>query len=134
MLLESSRHPEAGVRKGGANVLIMENDLEIDPGIAASTGPASETLGREAWESAHLGQILGDDPGGVAPMAPHQGRTQTTHFIDVVPRMVDYLEQDLRHPPGHPEGGPMDVDGAYSCFKARCPDVTRSTGSSAPVT
>lgn len=113
--------------KRGANVLIMEDDLEIDPRIVASTGPIIETLGREAWGFAYLGHILGDDPEGAAPLAPYRGMIQTTHFVavsaSVVPRVVDYLEQLLRRPAGHPEGGPMDVDGAYSCFRVLHPDV-----------
>jgi len=113
--------------EGGANVLIMEDDLEIDPRIVASTGPIIEILDRDAWDFAYLGHILGDDLEGFAPLAPHQGTIRTTHFMAVsaavIPRVVDYLESLLGRPAGHPEGGPMDVDGAYSSFRARYPEV-----------
>ena len=38
-------------------------------------------------------------------------------------RLVDFLHQVLAREPGHPDGGPMHVDGALSTFTARHADV-----------
>ena len=41
----------------------------------------------------------------------------------MLPRLVDFLETVLRRPPGHPDGGPMHVDGAYCTFRNQNPEV-----------
>ena len=51
----------------------------------------------------------------------------TTHFYAVNGRIFDrllrFLEELQRRPPGHPDGGPMHLDGAYSTFRDQNPDV-----------
>lgn len=48
-----------------------------------------------------------------------------SHFLairgEVLPFLIDYLKAMLGRPGGHPEGGPMHVDGAYSWFRAANP-------------
>ena len=40
-----------------------------------------------------------------------------------VDRLLRFLEELQQRPPGHPDGGPMHLDGAYSTFRAQNPDV-----------
>jgi glycosyl transferase family 25 len=50
---------------------------------------------------------------------------RTTHFIGLqgaaIADAARYLETMLERPAGHPEGGPMHVDGAYSWFRKEHP-------------
>jgi len=51
----------------------------------------------------------------------------TAHFYAVNGRILDrllrFLEELQHRPLGHPDGGPMHLDGAYSTFRAQNPDV-----------
>ena len=87
----------------------------------------------------YLGHYLTDrnlpkvDPNGRSPEAavllkPYTLGIQTTHFYGVngqiLDRLIAFLEQLQQRPSGHPDGGPMHVDGAYSTFRAQNPDIT----------
>jgi glycosyl transferase, family 25 len=39
-----------------------------------------------------------------------------------IPMFAGFLRQVLDRPPGHPEGGPMHVDGAYTTFRRNHPE------------
>lgn len=45
----------------------------------------------------------------------------TTHFVatadDSIGALHEYLQAMIARPAGHPDGGPMDVDGAYCWFR-----------------
>jgi glycosyl transferase, family 25 len=71
---------------------------------------------------------------GLLPLRPDLPLTGA-HFLgiqgDTAP-IADFLTAMLNRPPGHPEGGPMHVDGAYSWYRAAhqdqpalyaCPDL-----------
>ncbi|MDG3004080.1 glycosyltransferase family 25 protein [Paludisphaera mucosa] len=111
------------------SVLIMEDDLEIDPDFVRRGDALAAILAREDWGFAYFGHILTglpEDPG--VPLQPYRGAVQTAHFVairrEVVLRLVDHLEAILGRPTGHPDGGPMHVDGAYSIFRDKNPDVS----------
>ena len=58
---------------------------------------------------------------------PPSVSVRKSHFVafngPVIALVVEYLEAILRRPPGHIDGGPMHVDGAYSRFRTDHPDV-----------
>ena len=113
--------------RGWGSVLIMEDDLEIDPAFAADPGPVLDGLRGIGWDLAYLGHLLprATDPG--PPLRRCSGPLMTTHFLGVNGRcfagLIRFLEDILARPPGHSDGGPMHVDGAYTTFRARNPDV-----------
>jgi hypothetical protein len=51
----------------------------------------------------------------------------TAHFYAVngrcLPKLVAFLETVIARPPGHPDGGPMHVDGAYGTFRKQNPGI-----------
>lgn len=104
------------------NVLILEDDLDFVPGIRAAIGPALQALPAD-W-GVFYGGCLTDAATGNAALTPipAQASLQNAHFVGfngpVIGRLVDYLEAILQRPPGHIDGGPMHVDGAYSRFRA----------------
>ncbi|APW58732.1 glycosyltransferase family 25 protein [Paludisphaera borealis] len=115
--------------EGAANVLLMEDDLEIDPKFSNLTDAFVSTLRKEPWGFVYFGHRLTDvppSPGGEL-LIPYRGPIVTAHFVGingtVLPRLIDFLDTVLGRPGGHPDGGPMHVDGAYSTFRQQNPDV-----------
>lgn len=122
-----------------SNVLVMEDDLAISPTLIAQQSALIEQLQGQDWGMVYLGHYLTDrnlakvDPNGRSPEAavllqPYTLKIQTTHFYGVngqiLDRLIAFLEQVQQRPNGHPDGGPMHVDGAYSTFRAQNPDIT----------
>lgn len=109
------------------NVLILEDDLDFIPGIRAAIGPALEALPGD-WGMFYGGCVTDAMPGSspLTPIPPHAS-LQTAHFVafngPVIGRLVDYLDAILQRSPGHIDGGPMHVDGAYSRFRADNPSM-----------
>lgn len=109
-------------------VLVMEDDLHIDDRALMPQPEMCRVLQEGNWDFAYLGHVLPEpreerSPGwlvGAQPIA-------TTHFYGlnrpVMHRLRDHLEACLARPSGHPLGSPMHVDGAYSLFRSRHPDI-----------
>ena len=66
------------------------------------------------------------DTFGVSLVPPSQS-LQTSHFVafqsTAVGEVVSLMQAFLARPAGHPDGGPMHVDGAYNWFRRRCPEA-----------
>jgi len=60
-------------------------------------------------------------------LIPYSDPIKYTHFFginrSIFDRLIEFLEQIRRRPPGHPDGGPMSPDGALTTFRARNPGV-----------
>lgn len=113
-----------------ANVLIMEDDLAISPLFQIYQERLIEQVKYSDWGFLYLGHCHRfEDIGDNAPfqLKPFSGGLQTTHFYAIngaiLDRLIEFLEAILQRPYGHPDGGPMHVDGAYSHFRAQNPDV-----------
>ena len=111
-----------------ANLLIVEDDIALTPAVALPHAAMIDRINRGDWDFAYPGHVETLDPAGETP----QWHSTTAplvcaHFYAlnqrILPRLVDYLDACQRRPPGHPDGGPMHVDGAYSMFRQRNPDV-----------
>jgi hypothetical protein len=111
-----------------SNVLVMEDDLAICKTLIAQESALIEQLQGQDWGMVYLGHYLTDrnlpkvDPNGRSPEAavllkPYTLGIQTTHFYGVngqiLDRLIAFLEQLQQRPSGHPDGGPMHVDGAH---------------------
>ena len=109
------------------NVLIFEDDLDFVPDAPARVRAALQAL-PDSWGMFYGGCVTDAVPAnGPLTEIPTPTSLRTSHFVafnaPVIARMVDYLEAILGRPPGHIDGGPMHVDGAYSRFRADHPDV-----------
>lgn len=118
------------IAEGLPNVVVMEDDLEIEPAFLERSAALVETLRqREDWGFLYLGHILEDDPrhDPASPLRVVTGNVMMGHFYaingPVLPRLVRFFEEAQGRPPGHPDGGPMFGDGARNMFRARNPDV-----------
>lgn len=109
------------------NVLILEDDLDFVTDIDELLREALASLPKD-WGIFYGGCVI-DLPPGNAPITRVSPATslRTSHFVafngPVIPRLIDYLEAILRRPPGHIDGGPMHVYGAYSRFRADNPEM-----------
>lgn len=118
------------VEEGLSNVVVMEDDLEIEPTFLEKSAELVEALEQHKdWGFAYFGHILEDDPNHdpASPLRVATGRIMMGHFYaingPVLPRLARFFEDVLGRPPGHPDGGPMFNDGATSMFRERNPDV-----------
>jgi len=110
------------------NVLVMEDDLSVDERFAHAQARMCVALQDNPWHFAYLGHVEASADAG-APPAWQVGcqPIATTHFYalnrSVIRGLRDHLEACLQRAPGHPLGSPMHVDGAYSLFRMRHPEI-----------
>lgn len=130
------------------NVCVIEDDQNFLPRFGADQGALLEQLSAAEWGMAHfgyripmvdtnaetlaLGRLLATTPVGRPERAafyaiePYE-HVLTTAFYGVngpiLERVIGCLEGIMSRPAGHPEGGPMHVDGAYNTFRLANPDV-----------
>jgi hypothetical protein len=128
---------ELGLR----NVLVIEDDLAISPKLAEDEDAIVEQLHQTPnWGLCYFGYVIPDqDPFSATlvngtgakeyatRLVPYVGELRTTHFYAVngpaIDRVVRCFEAIEKRPPGHPDGGPMQIDGAYNTFRHQNPDV-----------
>lgn len=110
-----------------ANVLIMEDDLTISERFRTEQALLVEQLRRTDWGFVYFGHVEETTEAYPVTLQPFSEPMKTTHFYGVNNRIFDrllwFLEELQQRPGGHPEGGPMHLDGAYSQFRARNPGV-----------
>ena len=117
---------EESIRDGLANVLVLEDDLALDPHLLEAPPAMRERLADD-WDFAYLGHV--EATSHIAELGWRQSREPmaTTHFYGLNGRVLqplrDHLAACLERPVGHPLGSPMHVDGAYSLFRGREPTV-----------
>lgn len=113
---------------GVRNVLVMEDDLLLDPRFIQPQSAMCTTLQQNHWEIAYLGHI---DPAHMNSASPTFVTTDqpqvTLHCYalnrEVLEPLYQYLSQCLERPNGHPLGSQMHVDGAFSLFRQFNPQI-----------
>jgi len=112
---------------GLEKVLIMEDDLSLDRRCLQAPADMVARLQRGDWDFAYLGHVETLEQQATVRWQQYDAPLATTHFYAlnhrVLRRLDDYLEACLQRPPGHPDGGPMHIDGAYSLFRQHNPDI-----------
>lgn len=113
---------------GLANVLILEDDLAISPAFFQLQITLVKQLREASWDFVFLGHTQ-DSVQPAENVLQHWTKPLlTTHFYGVngrtIDRLVDFLEVLQQRPAGHPDGGPMHLDGGYNTFRAQNPDTT----------
>ncbi len=124
-------------KDGLSNILIVEDDLVISNLFKQQEESLVEQLQQTDWGFVYFGHSLQSGKKGTvgqptsklqqAKLQPFTGSFQTTHFYGVngtiLDRLIEFLEAVQQRPEGHPDGGPMHVDGAYNHFRSQNPDV-----------
>jgi glycosyl transferase, family 25 len=119
-------HLEA-LRQGAPSnehIVLMEDDLNFIPDFQALWREASKTLFTKDWSVFYAGHTLKHETNGLS-LIPSTDGIVCAHFMMInrsaVRPLIQGLETILSRPPGHPLGGPMHVDGAYSTIRAQNP-------------
>lgn len=113
--------------RGLKNVLIMEDDLEISSQLREYEENILKRLSQHDWGFVYLGHQLENLEKENNGLIIYNKPIVTAHFYGVneiiFDRLIAFLELVQSRPPGHPDGGPMHVDGAFSTFRSQNPDV-----------
>ncbi len=108
-------------------VLIFEDDADLAPTIERILPVALDQLRSTNWSIFYgfAGPALPTGRDVSLQRADPTATIRLTHCLgfssDAAPQVVSYLDAMLARPAGSPEGGPMDVDGAYSWFRRAHP-------------
>ena len=109
------------------NVLLLEDDLSFFSFFKKQQESLVQAFQRADWDFAYLGHIKPINANVPAVLERASHSISTTHFLAfngrMFDRLVNFLEEALERPGGHPLGGPMHVDGAYALFQEQNPEV-----------
>ena len=110
-----------------SNILIVGDDLEISAKFRIDQAVIVEQLCQQDWNFVYFGHLAKVKENSPVALVPFSEGVMTAHFYAVNGRIFDrllrFLEELQHRPPGHPDGGPMHLDGAYSTFRDQNPDV-----------
>ena len=109
---------------GAKQLVILEDDLNFASEFAKRWACSISKLEQLEWSIFYAGHKLDDLPAGLSRILPTTS-VQCAHFMVIngraIPALISGLESILSRPAGHPLGGPMHVDGAYSTIRAQNP-------------
>jgi glycosyl transferase, family 25 len=109
------------------SVLVLEDDVMFSPRLGERTPAVARELRQVDWGFVYLGHVLRIKPTADRCLIPCSDEILTAHCYgvraSVIPVLVEFLEAVLGRPPGHPDGGPMFIDGALSSFRVRHPEI-----------
>jgi hypothetical protein len=115
-----NRARDAGVRW----LILLEDDINFDPDFAERWQKAISTLETQEWCIFYPAHAFADLPAGLSRISPDRG-VPCAHFVVIngpaIAPIAAGLETILSRPAGHPMGGPMHVDGAYSTIRHQDP-------------
>ncbi|MGE5757195.1 MAG: LPS biosynthesis glycosyltransferase [Planctomycetaceae bacterium] len=108
---------------GLARVLHIEDDLQISRRFEECQEALVDQLRNVEWGLVYFGHPIELESTPVPTLVPYSKPFVLAHFFGVngiiFDRLVDFLERLRRRPPGHPDGGPMSIDGALNTFRPR---------------
>ena len=106
-------------------VLILEDDADFAPNSEARLAATLETLTAQSWSLFYGFGAPYNASGSPVMEATSDAPIATSHCIglsaEAVALIVPYFRAMLAREAGSPDGGPMDVDGAYSWFRRAHP-------------
>lgn len=114
----------AALQAGHQRILILEDDVNFSNDFHQRAGPLLAELQSREWNVLYLGALAVKPPQSGQPgwqVLPHTSGVMGSHMIALdsegLRQLAEHLEIMLGRPVGHPEGGPMHVDGAYNWFR-----------------
>jgi glycosyl transferase family 25 len=110
----------------GHHAIIMEDDLNFCSDFPLKWKGAYDALQDKDWAMFYPAHLLNLNK-GLSLLNPID-EVRCSHFIvfhkERINEIISHLEKILTRPPGHPLGGPMHVDGAYSTIRAQNPTLS----------
>ncbi len=111
---------------GKGHLIIIEDDVNFVPDFESLWTTTFAELEEKRWSICYLGHLHEKLPQGLNHLKSSES-VQCSHFMlfhrGILDTIVDKLEVILSRSAGHPEGGPMHIDGAYSTIRAQNPDI-----------
>jgi GR25 family glycosyltransferase involved in LPS biosynthesis len=115
------------------SVLILEDDVEFADVSQLVWASILQQLNDQPWNFAYLGYTHVDKATRATRRSEHvemlsfSGYIRCAHAYAVsqptYSPLIQHLEELQQRRPRHPEGGPMDVDGAYNVFRRKNPET-----------
>jgi glycosyl transferase, family 25 len=109
------------------NVLIIEDDLSFSRFLIGQQDKVTDKLRPLKWNFVYLGHGIILDDSQVIAFHEYYEPLILAHFLAIkkntIDQLVDFLEEILTRPAGHPIAGPMDIDAAYSTFRLQNPST-----------
>jgi hypothetical protein len=116
-------------KEGHRRILILEDDLDFVSDFSVRFPEISSELRHRPWDIVYGGyELTPPIPLSSERLVEISSDTglRTSHFVgfdgNILPELIAYLEAICGRPPGHPDGGPMHVDGAYGLFRRAHPE------------
>jgi glycosyl transferase family 25 len=113
--------------RGVQQLVILEDDVNFAPSFSERWNFSMSALENKEWSIFYPGHLLNDLPAGLQRISPSVG-VRCTHFMVInghaISTLIRGLETILSRPAGHPLGGPMHVDGAYSTIRLQDHSLT----------
>ncbi len=111
---------------GMQRILIIEDDLMFNNFLKKHQDEVARHVASDGYDIVYLGHMVDSKSANSLRFERYEKPLMQSHFIafrgDVITRLVSVFEAMLQRPPGHPDGGPMHVDGAYSTFRMQHPE------------
>ncbi|MGD9295292.1 MAG: glycosyltransferase family 25 protein [Roseobacter sp.] len=126
---------KSAMEKQERAILLLEDDASFTRAYIARAAELMGELETVDWSIAYLGHRIAahEMPGAAQAVTPHwralppEVGVVCAHAVlfrqRAIAPLVAYLERMLERPAGHPDGGPMHVDGAYSWFRRDHPEM-----------
>jgi GR25 family glycosyltransferase involved in LPS biosynthesis len=109
------------------NVLIIEDDILFVKNFKLLEETIVEQLYNKNWGFVYFGHVEDSNNNDSFILEKYSKPVLTTAFYavnsNIFNSLISFLEIVKKRPNGHPLGGPMHVDGAYSTFRQQNPDV-----------
>ena len=117
---------QAATSEKVSRLLFMEDDLVFTRAMKTHGEAMIEELLTIPWHFAYLGHAAPVPPGELG-WRRHHGPLVGAHCLalngSILERLLAFMEEVQRRPPGHPEGGRIAPDAAYNHFRTLNPDV-----------
>ncbi|ASC71579.1 hypothetical protein XM38_025310 [Halomicronema hongdechloris C2206] len=120
--------------EGANNVLIFQDDIKFPPFFNKHESSLIQQLELQNWDIAQFGHLTteiddADIKDKFATWRDSESKAIGAHFFAVngksLDRFIHFLEELMSRPSGHPEGGAMPIDGAFTVFRRQNPDIVR---------
>jgi hypothetical protein len=116
--------------EGLSRILILEDDVNFHSDFLPRGAQVTSSLRRHAWSIFYGGYHFPEGSEAIefdGGLVSSDTVIMLTHFVGfqgaAIGIAANYLEAMLQRPAGHPDGGPMHVDGAYSWLRRSHPHL-----------
>jgi len=118
------------LRNGAKRLLVLEDDVTFDSTFCNRQDQILAVCGAATWHLLWLGHedTIADTSRDFTLRSGEKSLMTTSLYAvegSIMQRLVASFDAMLTRPAGHPDGGPMHVDGAFNTFCRQNPDVVR---------